>query len=164
MLEKTQQTIFVSEVLPSLFHSSPEEFLHYLAQDGNKFLRFYWEQAGASLKDREPAAPLGLNYDIRTPDDQTTVVLIALPPPNAEPEAYYAALVYRPQRRMLLFGISEYHESPGARAGQGSGRRNEYAAAGVVAQADRRSAGDRDAAQAGSVLRFRPRAAVIGDD
>ena len=107
MLEKTQQTIFVSEVLPSLFHNSPEEFLHYLAQDGNKFLRFYWDQAGAALKDRDPTAPLGLNYDIRTPDDQTTVVLIALPPPAAEPEAYYAALVYRPQRRMLLFGISD---------------------------------------------------------
>jgi len=107
LTEQTQRTIFASQVLPSLFHGNPEEFIHYLSRDGNKFLRFYWEQAGAALQDKDPAAPLGLNYDIRSPEKNTTVVLITLPPPQSEPEAYFAALVYRPLRRMPFLGIAD---------------------------------------------------------
>jgi hypothetical protein len=38
--DKTQQMVFVSEVLPSLFHDTLEQFIRLLARDGTKFLRF----------------------------------------------------------------------------------------------------------------------------
>jgi hypothetical protein len=104
---RTQSAEFVSQVLPSLFHSTPEQFIQLLSRDGNKFLRFYWDQAGADLAVGEKAAWLGLNYDIREPSPHTQVILITLPQPIAPPDAYFTALIYRPLRRTPLFGVSD---------------------------------------------------------
>ncbi|MCL4559497.1 MAG: hypothetical protein M1281_02640 [Chloroflexi bacterium] len=104
---KTQQMIFTNEVLPSLFHTSPKEFLRFLNRDGNKFLRFYWDQAGKQLEVPLEAAPLGLTYDLRQPEEHTTVALIVLPKPRREGEAYFAALIFRPLRRTPFLGISD---------------------------------------------------------
>ena len=46
---KTQQMIFESEVLPSLFHSTTEKLFHYLERDSSKFLHFYWHEAGEKI-------------------------------------------------------------------------------------------------------------------
>ncbi len=99
---ETQQTVFVSEVIPSLFHTSPLDFLSYLSRDGNKFLRFYWEQAGADPKASAKTPALGLNYDIRQPYPQTTVALIKLPRPTISPGTYFIAAVHRPMRRGMF--------------------------------------------------------------
>jgi hypothetical protein len=104
---KTQQSEFVSQVLPSLFHRTPEQFIRLLARDGNKFLRFYWDQAGADPAVGEKAATLGLNYDIREPFPHTQVVLITLPKPVVPTDAYFVALVYRPLRKTPFFGVSD---------------------------------------------------------
>jgi hypothetical protein len=104
---KTQQSEFVSQVIPSLFHRTPEQFIQLLSRDGNKFLRFYWDQAGADPAVTEKAAPLGLNYDIREPFPHTQVLLISLPKPAAPPDAYFMALVYRPLRKTPFFGVSD---------------------------------------------------------
>ncbi len=102
----SQQDIFVSRVLPSLFHSAPDEFMHYLSRDGNKFLRFYWEQAGKDERAAQPSSALGLNYDIREPFAKTTVALITLPR-SARANTCYVAAVYRPLRRTPFLGISD---------------------------------------------------------
>jgi hypothetical protein len=102
----SQQDIFVSRVLPSLFHSAPDDFIHYLTRDGNKFLRFYWEQAGKDEKTGRPSSALGLNHDIRLPFPKTTVALITLPR-AAGAKTCYVAAIYRPLRRTPFLGISD---------------------------------------------------------
>ncbi len=106
-VSKTQQNIFVDEVLPALFHRTPEEFLRFIIRDGNKFLRFYWDQAGKDPKLTQQESSLGLNYDLRQPEAHTSVVLVLLPKPRVEGEAYFVALIYRPLRRTPILGISD---------------------------------------------------------
>jgi hypothetical protein len=106
-IEKTQQLEFVSQVLPALFHNTPVQFIGFLARDGNKFLKFYWDQAGKHLGDGLPEGSFGLNYDIRKPNPQTTVVLVILPAPQVPGESYFAGLIFRPLRMPSLFRPAE---------------------------------------------------------
>jgi hypothetical protein len=103
----THQIEYATRVLPSLFHTTPKDFLYYLSRDGNQFLRFYWDQAGATQAESCRSSPFGLNYDIRKPDPNTTVVLVSLPKPKIISEAYYTALIYRPLRTALFWGVSD---------------------------------------------------------
>jgi hypothetical protein len=98
VIEKTQQLEFVSRVLPSLFHSAPEEFMFFLARDGNKFLRFYWDEAGKKVDEAQRVTSFGLNYEIRQPSQHVRIGLISLPEPRLNGEAYFASVIYRPTR------------------------------------------------------------------
>ncbi len=104
---RDQQTDFVSQAITDLFHTSPDEFLFLLNRDGTKFLRFYWDQVGKRLPSTQLVPPFGMNYDIRTPWRGATVALITLPKPKKETEAYFVALVYRPNRVTPIFRISD---------------------------------------------------------
>jgi len=50
---------------------------------------------------------LGLNYEIRSPDKFITIVIVTLPRPLVDGEAYFAAQVYRPLRRTPFLGVSD---------------------------------------------------------
>ena len=104
---KTQQMIFESEVLPSLFHSTPDQFFHYLERDGNKFLHFYWNEAGEKIDPSLHNRAFGLNYVIRRPSNHTTMALISLPEPCRELEAYFVALIHRPLRIMPFSFVTD---------------------------------------------------------
>ena len=99
---RTQQEKFVDEVLVDLFHTQAAQFLALLQRDGTRFLRFYWDAAGKKFPAEEKIDSFGLNFFVRRPKPFVTVVLITLPKPRLHGEAYYAALVYRPQRTLLL--------------------------------------------------------------
>ena len=105
--DKTQNMIFVSEVLPSLFHDSPKQFLTFLSKDGTQFLRFYWQEVGKRMGIVGQALLFGLNYDIRTPDKKTVIALVTLPAPPRVGEAYYAAGIYRPLRVRPILRVSD---------------------------------------------------------
>jgi hypothetical protein len=98
MPDQSQQLEFVNRTLPSLFHQTPEEALTFLERDGNKFLRFYWEQAIKSPENIRPRSSFGLNYNLYRPAPQVGIALISLPAPEAPFEAYFTALCYRPSR------------------------------------------------------------------
>jgi hypothetical protein len=104
---KTQQMIFESEVLPSLFHSTPDQFFHYLERDGTKFLNFYWHEAGEKIDPSLHNNAFGLNYVIRNPTNRTSMALISLPEPCRELEAYFVALIHRPLRIIPFSFISD---------------------------------------------------------
>ncbi len=89
--KKTHQLEFVVHVLPSLFHNSPEQFLYYLSRDGNKFLNFYWEEAGRKIGIAQPVSSFELNYVICKPKAQTVVALITLPIPQTLSEANWCS-------------------------------------------------------------------------
>jgi hypothetical protein len=95
---KTQQMIFESEVLPSLFHSTPDQFFHYLERDGTKFLNFYWHEAGEKIDPSLHNDAFGLSFLVRKPTNRTNIALISLPEPCKELEAYFVALIHRPLR------------------------------------------------------------------
>jgi hypothetical protein len=95
---KTQQMVFESEVLPSLFHSTPDQFFHYLERDGIKFLNFYWHEAGEKIDPSLHNQGFGMSYLVRRPTNRTTIALISLPEPCKELEAYFVALIHRPLR------------------------------------------------------------------
>jgi len=104
---KSQQMIFESEVLPSLFHSTPDKFFRYLERDGQKFLHFYWHAAGEKIDPSLHNRAFGLNYVIRRPTNRTTMALISLPEPCRELEAYFVALIHRPLRIMPFSFVSD---------------------------------------------------------
>ncbi len=74
----------------------------YLTRDGTRFLEFYWEVAREQLPPELRANSFGLNFNYFEPDQQTHVFLVTLPKPTTDGEVYYSALVYRPERRILL--------------------------------------------------------------
>ncbi len=100
--EKTQSQIFTDEVIPSLFHNSPGQFLQYLYRDGNKFLTFYWKLAGEKCPANLKRDSFGLNFYFREPAARTLVTMILLPQPIVDGESYFSALIYRPDRRILF--------------------------------------------------------------
>lgn len=100
--EPTHPAEFIYRALPAIFHQSPASFLQYLTKDGNKFLAFYWGEAGKGFTGFDRASFYGLDHEIRIPDTQTIIGLITLPKPKAPGECYYAAFIYRPNRRLLL--------------------------------------------------------------
>ncbi len=104
---KTQQMIFESEVLPSLFHSTPDQFFHYLERDGIKFLNFYWHEAGAKIDPSLHNEGFGLSYLVRRPTNRTTIALISMPEPCKELEAYFVALIHRPLRIIPFSFVSD---------------------------------------------------------
>ncbi len=101
-VEKTHPAEFIYRALPAVFHHSPDSFLQFLTRDGNKFLTFYWMEAGKGFTGFDRASFYGLDHEIRIPDPQTIIALITLPKPKAPGECYYAAFIYRPNRRLLL--------------------------------------------------------------
>ncbi len=98
----THSQTFSNVVLPQLFHASAGQFMKYLARDGTKFLNFYWNNAREKLPGHLRANSFGLNYAIYEPAPRTQLVLVTLPQPVVDGDAYYSALVYRPERRILL--------------------------------------------------------------
>lgn len=93
---------FTNVVLPQLFHGSPGQFAKYLERDGTKFLHFYWNNARERLPSHLRASTFGLNYAVYEPAPRVQLFLITLPAPVVDGDAYYSALVYRPDRRILL--------------------------------------------------------------
>jgi hypothetical protein len=107
VFERTQQLDFVSLALPDLFHHSPEQFLYLLERDGNKFLRFYWDETGKKLDKDHLENSFGLNHAFRQPAPRVKIALISLPAPRFWGEAFFAALVYRPNRRTPFGFVSD---------------------------------------------------------
>jgi hypothetical protein len=107
VIERSYQRVFYETALPSIFHATPEDFLFYLERDGNKFLKFYWEQVGKRHRISDRMDAYGLNYIIRKPKEKVTVALVLLPVPQVTDEAYFEAFVYRPRRLTPVLRISD---------------------------------------------------------
>jgi hypothetical protein len=101
-LPLTHSQIFADQVLPQLFHGAPAQLWKYLNRDGTQFLNFYWNAAGEKLHRGARASSFGLNYTAEESAPRMYTAVITLPAPKIAGEAYYAALVYRPDRRILL--------------------------------------------------------------
>lgn len=99
---KNQHVTFIYEALPSLFHNQTNDFLHFIRQDGEKFLQFWWEQVGKNVGPENQTPGSGPKFELRELQDKTILILVTMPQPRAAGEAYFAALIYRPRRGFLL--------------------------------------------------------------
>lgn len=97
-----QSQIFSNQVLPSLFHGTPAQFLQYLDRDGTKFLMFYWKIAGEKCATSMRRDSFGLNFSFHEPSPGTLITIIRLPEPVTEYDCYFSALIYRPSRRIFF--------------------------------------------------------------
>jgi len=98
----THSKIFTDQVLPQVFHGAPAPFWQFLERDGTKFLNYYWDQAGEDKPGLRRENPFGLNFVLSEPLPRAFAVVVTLPEPKVDGEAYFAGLVYRPDRRILL--------------------------------------------------------------
>lgn len=98
----THSQTFTNVVLPQLFHETPAQFMTLLNRDGTRFLEFYWNAAREQLPSALRANSFGLNFTFDEPDSHTQVALITLPKPVVDGESHFSALVFRPERRILL--------------------------------------------------------------
>ncbi len=105
--ERSHQVVFCEDALPSVFHQTPDQFLQYLERDGNKFLKFYWEQVSKSFVESVRADSYGLNYVIRQPQKDVTIAMVMLPAPQKNGEAYLEAFIYRPRRVTPILLIND---------------------------------------------------------
>lgn len=101
-LKANQHQNFSYEVLPILFHGETAKVISLLKRDGVPFLKFWWDRAGVNLDESMRSSSDGMDFEIKKCKDGREVVLVKLPSPKNAPEAYYLALVSRPQKRSVL--------------------------------------------------------------
>ncbi|MBP9675153.1 MAG: hypothetical protein KBD67_00280 [Anaerolineaceae bacterium] len=106
--KKSHQWNFVFEALPALFHSQTDGFMKYIDTDGVKFLKFYWDHTGDKMPEEKRVSSPGLNYEKHTIDEKTQLVLITLPSPKEDGDAFFVGLIPKPERR---FSIVRFYNS-----------------------------------------------------
>ncbi len=99
---KSHHWNFVFDALPALFHGQTDGFMKYLDKDGAKFLKFWWDHVGDRLPEEKRVTPGGLTYEVETIDAKTRLVIITLPSPREDGEAYFVAGIARPERRFAF--------------------------------------------------------------
>ena len=97
---RKQHYLFAHHTLRDLFIKEPEVVINRFRNDkGKAFLFETWNKAGKDLGEPNLVAPRGLRHEVRMYDGSITVAIISLPTPEAVSEAYFAALIYRPQKK-----------------------------------------------------------------
>ncbi len=97
----SQHYLYAYKAIPTLFFTQGAEFMFYLDRDGKKFLKFWWDHEAEKLDESQLRSSDGLSFEIHDYKDRK-LALIILPPPKAEPEAYFLALLGRPQKRSVF--------------------------------------------------------------
>ncbi len=100
----TQNQLFGFQALPDLFHADAGQFILLLSRDGNKFLQFYWDEAGNKLHPEKKVIPFGLNYEFLPAGGKRIIIMLTMPKPVQVGDILYLALMYRPDR-VMLFGF-----------------------------------------------------------
>jgi hypothetical protein len=100
----SQRYVFAHLALPQVVHGDPEKALKLLSgSEAAGFLAFLWGRVGERLPEEARAAPRGLACETHTTAGGVVIVVVTMPPPERSPEAFFAALVFTPGPRKLLF-------------------------------------------------------------
>jgi hypothetical protein len=105
----SQHRQFSYRAIPTIFHSQTTDFVDFLEKDGMKFLKFWWDHTAKEVEDDSLVPMKGLTYEIRDYGDGRRVVLLTLPPPQTEGEAFFLALVTRPLKKHFLIWKNYSH-------------------------------------------------------
>ena len=99
---KTQHWMFAFQAMPILFHNETAQFQALLKRDELGFLKFWWERVGLNFAESERTSPEGMSYSLHPYQDGRQIILLRLPTPKIEQEAYYLGLVTRPVKKSIL--------------------------------------------------------------
>jgi hypothetical protein len=88
--------IFAHKALPALFFHDPERFLNALSRDGSRMLSVLWKRVGDDLVESDRMEATGLDFEVHTTTNRTTIGIIKLPTAERITEAYFVAAAYRP--------------------------------------------------------------------
>ncbi|KAF0111784.1 MAG: hypothetical protein FD147_586 [Chloroflexi bacterium] len=115
---KSLQYNFAFEAMPILFHSQTSGFMNHLEKDGIEFIKFWWNHVGDRMEESKRITPAGITFDVEQIDKNTRLVLITLPTPKEDGDAYFLALIARPEKRFAwvrlpntaVYVLSRYDE------------------------------------------------------
>lgn len=120
--KKSQAINFAFEVMPMMFHSQTSDFITYLTRDGLEFLQFWWNYIGNQLEEGQLCSFEGMDYDIFDMDNKDTMIIITMPAPHDNGEAYFLLLTAKPEKhfawvrlpttRVLALVRNEVPENP----------------------------------------------------
>jgi len=96
---KSQAINFAFEVVPMMFHSQTTDFITYLDRDGLKFLEFWWNYIGEQLNEDQRCSFEGMDYRLVDVENKQTMIIISLPSPHDDGEAYFLVLLAKPEKR-----------------------------------------------------------------
>lgn len=100
---RTHHLKFAHQALPSFGLMGNPKALDILATPmGQPLLLDLWEKVGAELPKAEKLPPDGLLSQPRQSADGRRVIVIALPTPQRDGEAFYVAFAATPEKRKLL--------------------------------------------------------------
>lgn len=103
-MSPSQRYVFAHRALPQVVHDDPEKARTLLSgPEGAGFLAFLWHRVGERLPPEERAPAEGLETSRHVKPDGTVIILVTMPPPKRSPEAWFAALVFTPGPRKMLF-------------------------------------------------------------
>ena len=96
--------MFAHRALPQVVHDDPGQAQKLLTgPEGPRFLSFLWGRVAERLPAEARDAPHGLACETHAGPGGRTIVLVTMPPPEHTPEAFFAAAVFTPGPRKLLF-------------------------------------------------------------
>ncbi|HEY1016394.1 MAG TPA: hypothetical protein VGE07_27035 [Herpetosiphonaceae bacterium] len=92
---RMQHYLFAHRALPSVTFGQPARMLEVLLGDeAQQMLLNLWEQAGQQAPPSGQVAPRGLGHSLHQLDPLRLLVLVQLPPPQADTEAYFVGLLF----------------------------------------------------------------------
>jgi hypothetical protein len=97
--------VFAHLALPQVVHSDPEKArAMFSGPEAAPFLEFLWKRAGERLPEEARRPPRGLSCETHAGSSGVVIVVVTMPPPEQSPEAFFAAMVFKPgPRKMLIF-------------------------------------------------------------
>lgn len=117
--KQTQSYVFGHEALPILFHKETTQFIRYMKEDANRFLKFWWGQVGAKLEDTRTTELETINAEVRELlDKKSTLIWVRMPPPKFNEEFYMMVFVKKPEFTFMVrwpstrvFGLAKVPKS-----------------------------------------------------
>ena len=100
--ERYQHYLFAYKLLPTLFDANPEKIISDIKNSKGAVLHALWHRVGQDLLASELVKPDGLSCKTASPGNDVSMAVVVMPPPQVIPEAYFVALVFRPEKKSLF--------------------------------------------------------------
>lgn len=99
---KSQQYNFAFEALPTLYHGQTDEFIKYIAKDGLKFIKFWWDHVGEQFDEAKRISSEGLRLKVIDVGKKNHLIHVTLPVPVDPKDPYLVCMSGSAERRFFL--------------------------------------------------------------
>ncbi|HMN13833.1 MAG TPA: hypothetical protein PKD55_16085 [Bellilinea sp.] len=100
---KSQSYNFGHEALPILFHTETKQFVKFMMEDPNRFLKFWWDHIGERLEDNKLVPFTNLDSEVKeVPERKSKIIWVRFPSPRDYQEFFMMAFVQKPEFNMIV--------------------------------------------------------------